>query len=94
MYICFVDLEKVLDRIAIKMVKWAMRKKGILKVLIRPVMRLYKGTKTGFRIDHELLEEFEEKVGIHQGSASSPFLFAVDMMLPLNWQERVCYVRS
>ena len=40
-------------------------------------MSLYEGAKTRVRVDSELSEEFEVKVGIHQGSVLSPFLFAV-----------------
>ena len=40
-------------------------------------MSLYEGTKTRVRVDSELSEEFEVKVGMHQGSVLSPFLFAV-----------------
>ena len=31
---CFVDLEKTFDRISRKVLEWAMRKKGISKVLV------------------------------------------------------------
>ena len=40
-------------------------------------MRLYEGAKTRVRVDSELSEEFEVKVGMHQGSVLSPFIFAV-----------------
>ena len=40
-------------------------------------MSLYEGAKTRARVDSELSEEFEVKVGMHQGSVQSPFLFAV-----------------
>ena len=40
-------------------------------------MSLYKGAKTRVRVDSELSEEFEVKVGMHQGSVLSSFLFAV-----------------
>ena len=39
-------------------------------------MSLYEGTKTRVRVESELLEHFEAKVGMHQGSVLSPFLFA------------------
>ena len=48
-----------------------MRKEGIPDVLVRTVMRLYEGAKTRVRV------EFEVKVGMHQGSVLSPFLFAL-----------------
>ena len=51
--------------------------KEIPEVLIRSVMSLYEGAKTRVRIDSELSEEFEVKVGIHQGSVLSPFIIAV-----------------
>ena len=54
-----------------------MRKKGIPKVLVRSVMRLYDEAKTRVTVNSELSEEFEVKVGMHQGSVLSPFHFAV-----------------
>ena len=74
---CFVDLEKALDRVLRKLSEWAMRKKGIPKVLVRSVMSMYEGAKTIVRVDSELSEEFDVKVGMHQGSVLSPFFFAV-----------------
>ena len=74
---CFVDLEKTFDRVPRKVLEWAMRKKGIPEVLVRLVMSLYEGTKTKVRVDSELSEEFEVKVGMHQGSVLLPFIFAV-----------------
>ena len=59
------------------MLGWALRKKGIPEVLAGSMMTLYKGTKTRVRVDSELSEELEGKVGMHQGSVLSPFLLAV-----------------
>ena len=74
---CFVDLDKAYDRVLMKMLEWAMRKKGMPEVLVRSVMILFEGAKTSVRVDSELTEEFEVKVGMHQGSVLSPFIFAV-----------------
>ena len=54
-----------------------MRKKEIPEVLFRSVMSLYDGAKTRVRVDCELSEQLEVKMGIHQGSMLSPFLLAV-----------------
>ena len=43
---CFVDMEKTFDRVPRKVMKWAMRKKGLLEVMVRAVMCLYDGAKT------------------------------------------------
>ena len=40
-------------------------------------MSQYEGAKTRVRVDSELSEELEVKVGVHQGSVLSPFLFAL-----------------
>ena len=37
---CFVDIEKAFDRVAMNVLEWAMRKKGISEVLVRSVMSL------------------------------------------------------
>ena len=75
--LCFVDLEKAVDRVQRKVFERAMMKKGIPEVFVRSAMSLYEGAKTRVRVDSELSEELEVNVGMHQGSVRSPFLFAV-----------------
>ena len=48
-----------------KVLKEALRNKGIPEVLVRSVVRMYKGAKTRIRMDSELAEELEAKVGMH-----------------------------
>ena len=55
LYMCFVDLEKAFDIVPRKVLEWALRKKGILDVLVRSVMSLYEGARV--RVDYELSEE-------------------------------------
>ena len=80
---CFVSLELAFDRVPRKVLEWALRKKEIPEILGRSVMSLYEGAKTRARVDSELSEEFEVKVGMHQGSVLSSFLFAflVDVVI-------------
>ena len=61
--VCFVDLEKVFDRVQRTVLEWALRKNGIPEVLVRSVMSLYDGTKTRVRVDSELSEAFRLKWG-------------------------------
>ena len=77
MYICFVDMEKAFDRMPRKVMEWAMRKKGLSEVIVRVAMSLYDGAKTRMRVGSAYSEEFEVKVGVHQGSVLSPLLFAI-----------------
>ena len=77
LYVCFVDIEKAFDRVPRKVMEWAMRKKGPSEVMVRAVMSLYNGAKTRVRVGSAYSEEFEEKVGVHQGSVLSPLLFAI-----------------
>ena len=74
---CFVDLEKVFDRVPRNVLEWALRKKGLPEVLVRSVMSLYGGVKARVRVDSDLSEVFEVKVGMHQGYVLSHFLFVV-----------------
>ena len=62
LHICFVDREKVYDRVPRKVFEWASRKKEIPEVLVRSLMSLYEGAKTTVSVDSELSEEFEVKV--------------------------------
>ena len=55
--------------------EWELRNIETPEVLVRSVMSEYEGAKTMVGVDFELSEEFEAKVGMHQGSVLSPFLF-------------------
>ena len=83
LYICFVDLEKGFDRIVRKVLEWAMRKKRIQETCITLVKSLYEGANTRVRVNPELSEEFVVKVGMHQVSVLSDFLFAVVFVVEL-----------
>ena len=71
---CFMDLEKAFDRAPRKVLEWAMRTKGIPQVLVRSVMSLHEEAKTRVIVNSRLSEEFEVKMGMHQGCVPSPFL--------------------
>ena len=74
---CSVDIEQAFDRVTRKVLEWAMRKKGIPEDTVGPVISLHEGAKTRVRVNSEASEEIEVKVGMHKGSVSLPFLFAV-----------------
>ena len=54
---------------------WALRKKGVQERMIKIVESMYDGAKTCVRTGEGYSSYFEVKVGLHQGSALSPFLF-------------------
>ena len=75
----FVDLKKAYDRVAREELWYCMRKSGIVKKYVQLVQNMYEGSKTVVRCAVGTTESFKVKVGLHQGSALSPFLFAVIM---------------
>ena len=66
LYMCFVDLKKAFDRVLRKVLEWALRTKALVKSAMKS---LYNRAKTKIRKDSELSDEFEGKVGMHQGPA-------------------------
>ena len=77
LYMCFVDKEKAFGGVPRKVMEWATSKKGLSEVIVRAVMSLYDGAKTRVRVGCAYSEEFEVKVGVHQGFVLSPPLFAI-----------------
>ena len=77
LYVRFVVMEKAVDRVPRKVMKWVMKKKGLSEIMVWAVMSLYDGAKTRVRVGAAYSEEFEVKVGVHQGSVLSPLLFAI-----------------
>ena len=73
----FVDLEKAYDRVPREEVWYCMRKSGVKETYVRVVQDMYEDSITAVKCAMGLTEGFNVKVGLHQGSALSPFLFAI-----------------
>ena len=75
----FVDLEKAYDKVPREEVWYCMRKSGLAEKYVRIVQDMYDCSTTAVRCAVGVTEGFEVKVGLHQGSALSPCLFAMMM---------------
>ena len=75
----FVDLEKTYDRVPREELWCCMRKSGIVEKYVQLVQDIHEGSETVVRCAVGTTKSFKVKVGLHQESALSPFLFAVIM---------------
>ena len=75
----FVDLEKAYDKVPREEVWYCMRKSGLAEKYVRIEQDMYDDSTTAVRCAVGVTEGFEVKVGLHQGSALSPCLFAMMM---------------
>ncbi|KAK3550868.1 hypothetical protein QTP70_007369 [Hemibagrus guttatus] len=70
-------LEKAYDRVPREELWYCMRKSGVAEKYVRVVQDMYERSRTVVRCAVGQTEEFNVEVGLHQGSALSPFLFAI-----------------
>ena len=75
LYMAFVDLEKASDKVPWKVIWWALRKLGVDEWIVRLVQGMYSNARSCVHVGEGYTEEFEVKVGVHQGSVLSPLLF-------------------
>ncbi|KAK3537251.1 hypothetical protein QTP70_005486 [Hemibagrus guttatus] len=75
----FVDLEKAYDRVPREELWYCMRKSGVAEKYVRVVQDMYERSRTVVRCAVGQTEEFKVEMGLHQGLALSPFLFAMVM---------------
>ncbi|KAI5619406.1 hypothetical protein C0J50_21026 [Silurus asotus] len=71
--------EKAYDRVPREELWYCMRKSGVSEKYVRVVQDMYEDSVTAVKCAVEMTDWFKVKVGLHQRSALSPFLFAVVM---------------
>ena len=75
----FIGLERAYDRVPRDELWECMRQAGVPECYVESIQDMYEGARTSVKSAARLTEEFEAKVGLHQGSALSPFIFAIIM---------------
>ena len=90
LYMAFVDLEKAFDRVLWKVIRWALRKLDVEEWIVGLVQGMYANARRRVRVGEGYSEEFEVKVGVHQGSVLSSLLFIIVLeALSREFQSRV-----
>ena len=74
LYISFVDLEKAFNRVHKKVLWWALQVVCVPKWLVKVMQAMYVGARSRTCVNISFSEEFEVKVGVHQGSVLSPLV--------------------
>ena len=61
------------------LIESSLRRKGVMECYVKAVMKMYEEVLSQVKVVGETSKEFAVRVGIHQGSILSPFIFAVVM---------------
>jgi len=75
----FIDLEKAYDKIPRNVMWWALDKNKVPSKYVTLIKDMYNNAVTSVRTNDGNTAYFPIKIGLHQGSTLSPYLFAYVM---------------
>jgi hypothetical protein len=79
MHMIFIDPEKVYDKVPRNAMWWALQKHKVSSKYITLIKDMYDNVVTSVQISDGDTNDFPINIGLHQGSALSPYLFALVM---------------
>ena len=79
LHMVFIDLEKAYDKVPRNVMWWALEKHKVPTKYITIIKDMYDHVVTSVRTSDGDTDDFPIKIGLHQGSALSPYLFALVM---------------
>jgi hypothetical protein len=75
----FIDLEKAYDKVPRNVMWWVLQKHKVSSKYITLIKNMYDNVVTSVRTSDGDTNDFPINIGLHQGSALSPYLFALVM---------------
>ena len=79
LHMVFIDLEKAYDKIPRNVMWWALDKHKVPTKYVGLIKDMYNNVVTRVRTSDGDTDDFPIRIGLHQGSALSPYLFALVM---------------
>ena len=79
LHMVFIDLEKAYGKIPRNVMWWALDKHKVPTKYVGLIKDMYNNVVTGVRTSDGDTDDFPTRIGLHQGSALSPYLFALVM---------------
>ena len=79
LHLVFIDLEKVYDKISRNVMWWSLNKHKVSSKYVTLIKDMYNNVVTSVRTNDGNTDYFPIKIGLHQGSALSTYLFALVM---------------
>ena len=79
LHMIFIDLEKAYDKIPRNVMWWALDMHKVPTKYVALIKDMYNNVMTRVRTSDGDTDDFPIKIGLHQGSALSPYLFALVM---------------
>lgn len=79
LHMVFIDLEKAYDKVPRRVMWWALQRKKVPTKYVTLIKDMYQDVVTNVRTCGGDTSDFPIKIGLHQGSALSPYIFALVM---------------